>query len=1138
MKKKLNPKENAFCIVCSELRGKSGPLVGFLILLFSFSGYTQTLERFTLKYKDITVEQLIDTIQSKSSYSFFYKDHTIDVRQRVTIDIENQPVGVLLARVFQGKNIAYKIQGNLVVLTPVTASPVTGKKMTTIKGLVTTTMGEPIPGATVKIVNTSTGVVTDIDGWYVISVPDKETQLEFRFLGYETQIITVGNRTALHVSLTEAKSELEEVVIVGYGAQKKVTVTGSVASVDMADMRTPGPNLSNVLQGKVAGIISVQANGEPGYDNSTFTIRGIGTFAGSTSPLVIVDGVQRDDVNSTYGGAYNNIDPEDIVSISLLKDASATAVYGAKGANGVMIITTKRGSVGKPKISFKAESGISGFTKLPKMLSGVDYMKLYNEGRRNAGLAETYTKDRILKTASGLDPYLYPDVDWMETIYKKFASLTNINLNITGGSELVRYYLSASFYNQQGQYKVKNENGFDPNLNFKRYDFRSNIDVNITKTTLLQMNLAAMLVDARYPGISAAKLWYLSYATSPVAFPVRYPDGRWAGPTANAGSNPLNEVQNNGYTDMFRPALQSVFTLNQKLDFVTEGLSSYVRFSFDSYGEFNNVRSGGVDLWHATGRDGEGNLIFGTPVKKGSDVLEYSHYDTGERVMYLEANIAYDRIFGSHRMSGMVLYNMRNRLIATAGDAVSSIPYRNQAIAGRLSYAYKEKYLAEFNASYTGSENFAKGNRFGFFPAASVGWVISNEKFFGSAGNVFDLLKLRASYGVVGNDNISGNRFAYFSQIGGGKSYGFGANGTPVYGITETLLGVDGLTWERSYKTNLGLELIAFRNLSLTADMYWEKRKDILISRASLPGMAGFDAAIYANMGEMNNRGFDCNLEYKANIGKVGLRVYGNATYSKNKIVFMDEPVRHYAYQSQTGTRYGEFYGYVDDGLFVDADQICKSPAQLRVVYPGDIKYKNLNPEEGEIIDASDEKYLGKSWFPSWSYGAGFNINYHRFDLSLFFQGVADVGIMANGSSIQGGDWGASGVGIVPFSGMGQYPNNVIEKALDRWTEENPRQDAWYPRMSYNATVTDNNYVNSTRWLKDGSYVRLKQASLGYTLETKGLEKTGISYLYFYLSGQNLLTFSKFKLWDPELGSNASKYPLTRMVTLGIRVQF
>ena len=1125
--------------------------VFFMIPFSSFGtnsiSWNSEEDLFSVQYENVTVKDILDYIEKHSKYIFIYSANVQkNLNNKVSISVSNKKIDAVLKELFSETGLNYKMSGRQITISVPEAPKVQQtiqQKGIKVTGNVSDEKGEPLIGVTIILKNDSTvHALTDMNGNYSIIVPERKSVLSFRYIGFIPKEEVVNNRKVVNVQMVEDVGQLDEVVVVAYGAQKKESVVGSITTIEPAKLKVSTTrSISNNLAGTVAGVLAVQRSGEPGYDNSTFTIRGIGTFTGNTSPLVIVDGVQRDDVNSTYGGAYNNIDPEDIVSISLLKDASATAVYGAKGANGVMIITTKRGSVGKPKISIKAETGFTNFTKVPEMLSGVDYMMLYNESRRNSGLSEVYSREQILKTESGLDPYLYPNVDWIDKIYKNVSSVSNVNLNISGGSDLVRYYLSASFYNQGGQYNVKKENGYDPNLNYKRYDFRSNVDVNITKTTLLQMNLSAIMTDSRYPGIASNKLWYEAFSTSPVAFPVRYPDGRWAGPPANAGSNPMNEVQNSGYTDTFRPALQSVFTVNQKLDFITKGLSAYARFSFDSYSEFNNKRTGGVDLWYTNQRDGNGELVFGKPIKEGSDELYYEHSDTGERVIYTEANISYDRTFGHHNVNGMVLYNMRNRMIATAGSAIASIPYRNQAIAARFGYGYKERYLAEVNGSYTGSENFAPGHRFGFFPAASVGWVISNEPFFKNMTRTVDLLKLRASYGIVGNDNIggTGDRFAYFTQFGSGNSYGFGPNGNLVYGIRETLLGSDKLTWEKSYKTNIGLEMMLWGKLNLTLDYYWERRKDILIQRSSLPSMAGFDASIYANMGEMDNKGVDANLEYQTRIGnKVGLRLFGNLTYSKNKIVFRDEPAMQYAYQKSEGTRYGEFYGYIAEGYFQSEEEIKKSPRQMRELAPGDIKYKDLN-DDG-VIDANDQCYLGKSWFPSWSYGMGFNINYHNFDLALFFQGVSDVSIMANGGSIDtgNGDWGASGVGIVPFTGMGLNPSNVITKALDRWTADNPRADAWYPRMTANATTNDNNYVNSTHWLKDGSYLRLKQASLGYTLENKKLMDKGIEYLYFYLSGQNLLTFSKFKLWDPELGSNGAKYPLSRMVTLGMRVSF
>ena len=1125
-------------------RGRLPGLTALLAaLLMTLQGFSQPGKRLTVELQQATLEQFVAAVQRQSDYSFLYKDKEINPKERISVRAIDKTVDEVLAEALRTTGVAWRIEGMQIILSKKAASstPPRHTAERTVKGVVTTGSGEPLVGVTVTVVGHTRGTLTDIDGWYTIPVAGSDTQLEFRYVGYAPQQVSVGSRTMVDVTMEQETNELENVVIVGYGQQKKATLTGAVASIDMKDIKTPSPNLSNSLQGKIAGVISVQSSGEPGYDNSTFTIRGIGSFVNTSSnaPLIIVDGVQREDANSFNTGVFNNIDPEDISSISLLKDASATAVYGAKGANGVLIITTKRGVTGKPRLSIKVESGLTSFTRTPDMLGGVDYMNLYNEARRNAGQSETYSRRDILLTQSGLDPYLYPSVDWIDEVYKKFSSVTNAHLNVTGGSETVRYYVSASFYDQEGQYRVRKENGYNPNLSYRRYDFRSNVDANLTKSTVLQLNISALLVDAKYPGISSGTLWYHVLSTSPVAFPVRYPDGRWAGPKANSGVNPLNEVQNKGYSNEFKPTIQSVFTLNQKFDFITPGLSAYARFSFDSYGQFTNSRSGRVDLWNATGRDGDGNLVFGNPTQEGTQFLDYTKWSNGEYVLYFEGNVAYDRTFGDHSLSGMLLYNMRNRRVSTAGDAISAIPYRNQAIAGRLSYGYRDKYLVEVNASYTGSENFAPGHRFGFFPAVSAGWVVSNEKFFGSDHKVVDFLKLRASYGLVGNDNIgAGGRFGYLTQISDGSGYGFGPTGGWVNSIKTSVIGTENLTWEKSYKTNVGIELGLFDKVDLTMDYFVEQRKDILITRASLPSFSGLSGtSVYANMGEMDNRGFDANIEYNDRFGSVGLRLYGNVSYTNNKIVFQDEAPAKYDYMRSTGTHYGEFKGYIAEGLFVDQEEIDRSPKQFGITpKPGDIKYRDLNGDN--VIDSYDQTYLGKSWFPEWSYGLGFNVNFHNFDISCFFQGVAGVSIMANGSAISGGGLGVSGVGIIPFSGQGQYPNNTIAQVLDRWTEENPRQDAWYPRLNYNDTTSSNNFLNSTHWMKDGSYIRLKQASLGYTLNTPKLSKAGISHLYFYLTGQNLLTFSKFKVWDPELGSNAASYPLNRMVMLGVRVQF
>ncbi|MCS3798614.1 TonB-dependent receptor [Niastella sp. OAS944] len=1102
-------------------------------------------QKISLSEKNAPLEKVLLQIKKQSGYQFWYEDKLLQNARPVNISVKNEMLEDVLKLIFANQPLTYEVVGKTIAVKEkehpslTTAANENMPPPVDVSGRVLNEQGEPLAGATISLPRGG-NTQTDASGVFQLRGTQPDDIIKISYTGYETVSLKIGNKTYLSVVMKIVEKGLDETVVIAYGKQKKVSVTGSIASVNMQDMRTPVRSLTNALAGKVAGIISMQTGGEPGYDNPTFTIRGIGTFTGGTSPLIIIDGVQRDDVNSTFGGAYNNIDPEDISSISLLKDASATAVYGARGANGVLIITTRKGVAGKPRISMKAESGLSGLTKTPEMLDGVSYMKLMNEAKTNMGETPVYSDEVIKKTASGLDPYLYPNVNWINTIYKDWATMYNANVNVSGGGEAMRYYISGSFYNQDGSYNVSKINGYNPNLNFKRYDFRSNIDVNISKTTLLSLNLDAMLVNSRYPGTSAGGIWYAAYATNPVAFPVSYPGGKWAGPRNNGGSNPFNLVQNAGYSTEFRPTIQSIVSVNQKLDAVTKGLSAMMRFSFDSYSEFDNSRKGVNDLWYAGSRNTNGELVY-EHVRTGNQFLGYSSSSAGQRVMYLEGNINYDRTFNGHRLGGLLLYNMRNRVVGTASDVKYAIPYRNQSIAGRITYAYDEKYLAEVNAGYTGSENFKKGERFGFFPAVSVGWVISREAFFEPLTNTVSLFKVRASHGVTGNDQIGvGDRFGYLTYISNGYSAAFGMGPSYYQGITEQVFGVENLRWEKSAKDNLGVELGLFNKINIVADVFRDRRKDILIQRQSISSIGGYSLSnIYANMGEMTNKGVDGSIEYNDKFGRnMRLRLFGNFTYAKNKVIYADEPKRINAYQQREGHRYPEFTGYTSLGLFVDESDINKSPEQKLgsvLLQPGDIKYNDRNGDG--VVDANDWGYLGKSSFPTLLYGLGFTIGVKKLDLSVFLQGTSDVGIMANGSGISGVGGAAGGVGVVPFAGIGQYPGNVLANVNNRWTKENPSQSVDYPRLSV-ANQSSNNYQNSTWWLKDGSFLRIKQASVGYDLGSAALKRAGCESLYLYAAAQNLFTFSKFKLWDPELGSAGASYPPARTITLGIRAQF
>ncbi|MGX5687455.1 TonB-dependent receptor [Arcticibacter tournemirensis] len=1112
-----------------------------VFLQFTFAARGQKI---SIAGKNIKLEEVLKEIRKQSGYGFLIPRALLRQSKPVDIKVSDVPLEEVLQQCFQSQPFSYRIDNRLIVVygkiekrdEPVNSIPQLPDIV--ISGTVTDVKGDILPGVTVMLKGTKTGTTTNNLGAYSIKVPPKSV-LIFQMVGFKPREVAIGNEPILNIQLEEDNKLLSEVVVVGYGQQRKISITGAVSTVNVADVTTSNRSFSNALAGKVAGIISMQRSGEPGYDNAQFTIRGIGTFTGNSNPLIIIDGVQRDDVNSSYAGAYNNIDPEDIQSISLLKDASSTAVYGAKGANGVLIITTKRGVAGKPSISLKMEANTSGLTKIPKMLGAVSWMNLYNEASVNGGGQAIYSEEVIQKTASGLDPYLYPDVDWINSVYKDWAPGFNTNLNVNGGSPTVRYYVSASFYDQEGSYKVTKQNGYNPNLNFKRYDFRTNLDINLNKTTTLSMNLDAMLVNSRYPGLSASNIWYQAYSTPPNAYPIRYEDGKWAGPYNNSGSNPVNNIQNTGYASEFRPVVQSIFTINQSLDRLVNGLSAMARFSFDSYSQNDNRRSGPNDLYLATSRDEFGNLIYGRS-RTGIQFLNYSQSSSAEKTMYFETNLSYDRAFGKHRVGGLLLYNMRSRTVSSAGDVIHSIPYNNQGLAARTTYAYNEKYLLELNAGYTGSENFQEGSRFGFFPSVSAGWVISKEAFFKPWSGAFNLLKIRGSHGTVGNDQIGSDyeitRFPYLTQFGDGQSVGLGPNGAVFTGTVEKVIGVEGLTWEKATKSNLGLEIGLFNKLNITVDAYKEKRTNILVSRGSLSGILGVNGAIFSNLGEMDNKGIEGNVEYNQEIGKVSLRMFGNLTYNNNKIRQKDEPRQLYSYQQATGRKYGDELMYIAEGLFVDQNDIDNSATQFgAVLRPGDIKYKDVN-DDGKI-DSYDKVYTGKSAVPTILYGAGFSLGYKKFDFSLFFQGIDNVIIMANGSAIRGPSGTSDGVGVVPFTGNGAYPSGMLANLSNRWTADNPRQDVDYPRLSI-ANQNSNNYQPSTWWSKDGSFLRLKQAAIGYKYTSPFLEKKGVNSLYLYLSGQNLLTFSKFKLWDPEIGSNGGSYPPVRIIALGLKAAF
>jgi len=997
-----------------------------------------------------------------------------------------------------------------------------------VKGKILDEQGQPLIGVTISIKNTSIGVMSDVDGYYVINAKEGQT-LVFTYLGYKTIEISIPASLTIDVVMREDVKDLDEVVVVGMGQQKKASVIGAITTVRVSDLKTPARSLTNTLAGRMAGVVAVQRSGEPGYDNSDFWVRGISTFGSNKTPLILVDGVERAD-------AMANINPEEIESVSILKDASATAVYGVRAANGVVVITTRRGIVAKkPSIDLKMEYGVSTLTRVPKLLGGVDYMTLYNE----AAGSDYFSWDRIEATRQGTDPYLYPDVNWLDEIYKKSSDNQIITLNVNGGGEVARYFVSFGYLRESGNYRDNPQNDYSSNINLERYNFRTNVDISISKSTKLDIELGGYIVDGHYPGISASSLYDKAFVANPVSLPAKYPYGQnedgstryvWAGTLSGIPENPVERLMGSGYTTQYKNQLLAQVRISQDIGKVVpflDGLKANVALSFDAYNQTNINRHKKDKAYFANGRNPVTDELELVQTVLGDEFLGYNKALSSDRAMELKAQINYDkRIAENHNIGLMGMYYQRDYR-KSADTAIESLPYRKQGLAFRATYNYDNRYFGEFNLGYNGSENFPKGERFGIFPAGAIGYLVSEESFWreSSLSNTINMLKFKGSFGVVGSEALPNNeRYAYLTLVGGGLGdYNFGWDPTKYTGTGINRVGVRGLTWEKGIKTNIGMQMELFRKLSVEVDYFHEKRKDILIKRQLLPNITGLLNEPFANIGEMKNYGIDGTVELNHKFGEFSTRVYANATYTQNEMVFQDEPDWKYTYQNRTGKKYGQAFGLVALGYFENQEEIDSSPVQtFGTVRPGDVKYLDVNGD-GQI-DSYDKVAIGYSNIPELMYGFGFQVGYKGFDVAMFFRGQSRVSYMLEGE------------GFIPFK-QGGDRGNLLEKALDRWTEDNPRQDAFYPRLSIGNT--ENNYQASTKWQYDGSFLRLADMEIGYNFQPKILKAMHMQGLRLYFHGTNMALFSKFKMWDPELGKGrGDAYPLQRKYNFGIRVNF
>lgn len=1017
------------------------------------------------------------------------------------------------------------------------------QKQTITGTILTGDTNEPAIGATVYLRNSTTGTVTDVNGKYSITVEGIGGVLEFSYIGYKKQEVAVTGQKTIDIVLQPDTEVLEEVVVVGYGSQKKESVVGAISTLDVTKLTVPGSSISNALAGQLSGIVAMSRSGEPGKNSAAdFYIRGVSSFKGTSTPLVLVDGIERD---------LDLVDTDDIASFSILKDASASAVYGVRGANGVILITTKKGSVGKPQVNVRTEFGFTQPTKRPQMLGSAEWAELYNE----AYGSQYYSPEDIEKYRTNADPDLYPNVDWFDALFDDMAANQRVNLNITGGSDIVKYYVSGAFYNESSIYKnAGNIYGYNPSIRYNKFNFRANVDLNLTKSTVVNFNLANIYEKSFGPGYgdTDADIWSYTFMTSPNAFPVQYSDGKLSGPSSDSGNNPWNMLAHSGYREQFWNSAQSLIGVTQDIGELwkpLKGLTANIKFSWDAWNTTLQRRSKIESFYHARGRAEDGSLIYDRndegiwiPVHTGDENLSFLIGRSGTMTRYLEGSLTYNRVFNEiHRVGALLLYNQKIHTNTQAGSGDNALPYKNQGLAARATYAFKDTYFAEVNLGYNGSENFARGHRFGFFPAVAVGWMMSNEKWFQPATKVIDMLKLKASYGKVGNDDIGGQRrWVYESTIVNSGSWNYGSDGNQ--GGTGIRIGeIENLnaSWEEALKINAGIEFSLFNKIRVQADYFREERSGIFLQRAGLPAIVGVSTIPYVNIGETLNQGFDATVEYTHQVNKdLMLTARGNFTFNRNELLNNDEPDWEYKYQNKIGKPFGsggslQPFGLVAIGLFESQEEIDNSPVQNFGEYRvGDIKYQDINGD-GQI-DSQDQIAIGYTNLPEITYGFGGTAQYKNWDFNIFFQGVARTSFFLNGSSIR-----------TPFS-SGNMERAAINEDIygNVWMSTNtPEQNAnvTYPRLSMGSggAGASNNSQASTWWLRDGSFLRLKSVEIGYSLPKSLLQKSFIKSLRFYAAGNNLLQFSPFKLWDPEKGStDGSGYPLNRMFSIGFNANF
>ncbi|MFT4071087.1 MAG: TonB-dependent receptor [Dysgonamonadaceae bacterium] len=1001
----------------------------------------------------------------------------------------------------------------------------------TIAGSVMDEKGEMLIGVSVSVKeNPTQGEVTDMDGRFKITGVKKGSTIVFSMISYKKIEIKLNeNRERERIVLQEDINKMDEVVVTAQGSQRRISVTGAISTISPKELQVPAVSVTNMLGGRVPGIIAVTRSGEPGNDFSEFWIRGISTFGANNGPLVLIDGIE---------GNLNNLDPADIESFSVLKDASSTAVYGVRGANGIVVVTSKRGRAGKLKFTYKSNLTYSYSAREPKYVEASTYAALANEANIVRGSNPVYSDVSIELFRSGLDPDLHPNVNWQDELLKDHTWYNQHYLSMSGGGENARYFLSCGYMDKEGIFKVdRSANKYNPNVNWKKYNVRMNIDANLTRTTSLLVGLETVITNQKAPGFgNTTALWTTQATLTPVTTPVKYSTGQLAAMGNTASDyNPYAMLNYTGLIQNYTNTTVLNIGLRQDLGFVTNGLVLDGKFSFSNYTTNTRERKKTPYLVYSNSRDRYGNLYL-QPVQNSADPV-FKQESTMNRRYYGEVSANYNRIFGYHRIGALALYYMDDYISSIETTDLDAIPKRYQAISGRLTYSFNDAYFAEFNAGYTGSEAFRTGEQFGFFPAFSLAWVPTQYEWVKQNLKLINFFKIRGSVGLVGNDRPAGRRFPYLTTIK--QNTGSGIWNTPEGSLSEDMVGSDNLVWEKATKYNLGLDVHFFKNrFNFTIDVFKDERKGIFQQRATIPDEIGLTEMPWANVGSMKSHGFDGHLSYGQDINKdMFFMVRANYTYSKNRILNWEQPAFRYPYQSWSNTAVGEIRGLIDLGLFKNEEEIRNSPKQTFGSYTlGDIRYKDVNGDG--VIDPDDEVPLGYSAIPRFQYGFAGEFRWKNWSLGLFLEGISSA------KFFYGGD------GYYPF--VGKQKGNILTIVADpknRWIPreyaqangidpsmaENPQ--AMFPRLTYGNS--DNNNRASTFWLADAKYLRLSSVEVGYTLNGLWLKKYGMERVTFSVVGNNLAVWDNMKYWDAaQASSNGAVYPLQRTFTGQIVVNF